>query len=269
MKSIWFHVSTPSVFTSTHTWFRTHLLSRACSGFSTLMDCMLDTHFTQNSCYMHCTMICKHAQNHPKVDCTKHPILDDLETFTFIQNWIIQNIQFRKMYNHPKVDYTKLLPLDDLQACSESSKSGLYKTSKFEWLRNMFAFIQNWIIPNIQIWMISSTFQLYVGNNRHHDLTHLHLSHTLSVQNPHASVEPNYFAQRRLRCNQKYSNGFKGLIGNSINWISILNITYLTNNVWACQYSFCSSSMLSKWQIGLLWGCQKENEWYLTMSQGN
>ena len=152
-ESIWFHVSTPSVFTSTHTWIRTHLLSSACSGFSTLMDCMLDTNFTQNSCYMHCTMICKHAQNHPKVDCTKHPILDDLETHSLssktgsykttnfgrciiIQKWIIQNFHLymicKHAQNHPKVDYTKLLPLDDLQARSESSKNGLYKTSKFE-----------------------------------------------------------------------------------------------------------------------------------------
>ena len=76
----------------------------------------------------HLWMICRHAQNHPKVDCTKHPILND---FTFIQNWIIQNIQFRKMHNHPKVDHTKLPLLDDLQAHTESSKSGLYKTSNF------------------------------------------------------------------------------------------------------------------------------------------
>jgi len=87
----------------------------------------------------HLWMICRHAQNHPKVDCTKHPILND---FTFIQNWTIQNIQFRKMHNHPKVDHTKLPLLDDLQAHTESSKSGLYKTSNFGWLRNMFTFIQ-------------------------------------------------------------------------------------------------------------------------------
>jgi len=75
------------------------------------------------------------------VQSTKHPILDD---FTFIQNWTIQNIQFRKMHNHPKVimitqnfhiwinckhgqihpkvDYTKLSILDDLGTCSLSSK---------------------------------------------------------------------------------------------------------------------------------------------------
>ena len=74
---------------------------------------------------------CKHAQNHPNVECTKHPISDEIETRSLSsKNWIIQNIQFQKMHNHPKVDYTNLPSLDDLQACSESSKSGLYKTSK-------------------------------------------------------------------------------------------------------------------------------------------
>jgi len=33
--------------------------------------------------------------------------------------------------NHPKVDYTILPHLDDLQACSKSSKIGIYKTSNF------------------------------------------------------------------------------------------------------------------------------------------
>ena len=100
----------------------------------------------------HLWMIYKHAQNHPKVDYTKHPISDDLETCSLssksrlykrsnfgrciiIQKWIIQNFHLWMIYNHaqnhPKVDYTKLPSLDDLQACSESSKSGLYKTSNF------------------------------------------------------------------------------------------------------------------------------------------
>ena len=101
---------------------------------------------------VHLWMISKHAQNHPKVDYTKHPISDDLETRSLssksglykrsnfgrcviIQKWIIQNLHLwmicKHAQNHPKVDCTKLPPLDDLQACSESSKSGLYKTSNF------------------------------------------------------------------------------------------------------------------------------------------
>ena len=54
-------------------------------------------------------------RNHPKVDCTNFHL------------WMI----CKHAQNHPKVDYTKLPPLDDLQACSESSKSGLYKRSNF------------------------------------------------------------------------------------------------------------------------------------------
>ena len=127
-------------------------------------------------------------------------------TFTFIQNWIIQNIQFQKKYNHPKVDYTKLLPLDDLQAHSESSKSGLYKTFTFGWFASMLRIIQKWIIQNFHLWMICK-----------------------HAQN-HPKVDYTKFPP--------------------------------LDDLQACY-------MLSNWQICLLWGCQKENEWYSTMSQGN
>ena len=105
--------------------------------------------------------------SHPKFGwSTKLPTLDDLQactesskiglyktsnfgwlrnTFTFTQNWIIQIIQSWMMHNHPKVDYTKLPPLDDLQTCSESSKSGLYRTSIFGWYTSMLRIIQKWI----------------------------------------------------------------------------------------------------------------------------
>ena len=45
--------------------------------------------------------------------------------------------------------------LNDLEACSESSKSGLYKTSTFVWFASMFRIIQKWIVQNIQFWMTS------------------------------------------------------------------------------------------------------------------
>ena len=57
--------------------------------------------------------------------------------YTIIQKWIKKQ--------HP--------PLDDLQACSESSKSGLYKTSTFGWFASMLRIIQKWIVQNIQFWM--------------------------------------------------------------------------------------------------------------------
>ena len=85
-----------------------------------------------------------------------------------IQKWIIQIIQFWMIYkhaqNHPKVDHTTS---DNLQACSESSKSGSYKSSNFGWSKSMLRIFQKWIIQNIQFRMISSTFQFYIGNNRH------------------------------------------------------------------------------------------------------
>ena len=62
----------------------------------------------------------------------------------------LEGIQLWKMHNHPKVDYTKLPPLDDLQACSESSKSGLYKRSNF----GRCIIIQKWIVQNFHLWMI-------------------------------------------------------------------------------------------------------------------
>ena len=90
----------------------------------------------------------------------KHPILEDTESSqsglhkTSIFGW-------------------------DLQACSESSKSGLYKTFTFGWFTSMLriiqkwitqtsTFIQNWIIQIIQIRMISSTFQFYIGTDIYH-----------------------------------------------------------------------------------------------------
>ena len=57
--------------------------------------------------------------------------------------------------------------MDDLKACSESSKSGSYKSSNFGWFTSMLRIIQKWIIQIIQFRMISSTFQFYIGNNRH------------------------------------------------------------------------------------------------------
>ena len=46
-------------------------------------------------------------------------------------------------------------------------QSGLCKTLNFWWFTSMLRIIQKWIIQMIQIWMISSTFQFYIGNNRH------------------------------------------------------------------------------------------------------
>ena len=58
------------------------------------------------------------------------------------QNW--------KLRNHPKVDHINHPISDDLQACSESSKSGSYKSSKF----GRCIIIQKWIIQIIQFRMI-------------------------------------------------------------------------------------------------------------------
>ena len=129
-------------------------------------------------------MIYKHAQNHPKVDHTNHPISDGLQACSessksgsnksskfgrciIIQKWTIQIIQFRMIdkhaRNHPKVDHTNHPISDDLKACSESSKSGSYKSSIFGLFISMLRIIQKWIIQIIQFRMISSTFQFYIG----------------------------------------------------------------------------------------------------------
>ena len=119
----------------------------------------------------HLWMIYKHAQNHPKVDCTKHPISDDLETCSLssksglyksskfgrciiIQKWIVQKFHLWMIYkhaqNHPKVDYTKHPISDDLETCLLSSKSGLYKRSNF----GRCIIIQKWIVQKFHLWMI-------------------------------------------------------------------------------------------------------------------
>ena len=130
---------------------------------------------------MHPWMIKMH--NHSKVDytklpplddlqacsessCTKHPISNDFASILkiiqkwinktsdfgrciIIQKWIIQKFCLwmisKHAHNHPKVDYTKVPSLDDLQACSESIKSGLYKTSNLGWLASILRIIQKWI----------------------------------------------------------------------------------------------------------------------------
>ena len=52
-----------------------------------------------------------------------------------IHKWIVQKFHLWMIYkhaqNHPKVDYTKHPISDDLETCSLSSKSGLYKRSNF------------------------------------------------------------------------------------------------------------------------------------------
>ena len=68
--------------------------------------------------------------SHPKLDVLYNPLLDDS-----VQKWIVQKFHLWMIYkhaqNHPKVDYTKHPISDDLETCSLSSKSGLYKSSKF------------------------------------------------------------------------------------------------------------------------------------------
>ena len=75
---------------------------------------------------------------------------------------------YKHAQNHPKVDHINYQNLED----AWSSKSGLYKTSNFRWFTSMLRIIQKWIIQIIQIWMISSTFQFYIGN-RHSYIIHI------------------------------------------------------------------------------------------------
>ena len=74
--------------------------------------------------------------------------------------------------------------------CSESSKSGLYKTSTIGWFTSMLRIIQRWIIQNFHHWMIYKRvlriIQKWIIQNIHHWMIYKHVQNHPKVD--HAKI---------------------------------------------------------------------------------